>query len=131
MTEDRQRVVVTGPAAPDTVRVFRAVAGSLAMRAGATVEGIDEFRIAVDEAATLLTHAGSPATIAMAVTPGTDGTISVGITTDAPLVSWPGERDRSWSWRVISHLATDARMGTDDTGCPEVTFVMRLGGPNR
>jgi hypothetical protein len=67
----------------------------------------------------------------MAVTPGTDGTVFVGITTDAALASWPGERERSWSWRVISHLATDARMGVDGAGCPEVTFVMRPGGPSR
>lgn len=130
MTSDAQRVVVTGPAAPDTVRVFRAVAGSLAMRAGATVEGIDEFRIAVDEAATLLTHVGSPAALIMAMDPSPDGTIGVTIHTDGPLPSWPGERESSWSWRVISHLASEVRMRTDDDGCPEVRFVMRPSGTN-
>jgi hypothetical protein len=128
MTLDSREVVVTGPAAPDTVRVFRAVAGSLAMRAGATVEGIDEFRIAVDEAATLLTHAGNPAALVMAVAPSPEGAIGVAIHTDGPLAGWPGDREGSWSWRVISHLTSQAGMGTDEDGCPEIRFVMRPSG---
>lgn len=125
MTEHLARITVSGPATPDTVGVFRAVAGSLAMRAGATVEGIDEFRIAVDEAATLLTHAGSPATLVMEIEPAADTTVGVTLRTDVPVDPWPGDRERSWSWRVITHVAMNARLSTDDAGCPKTTFLMR------
>lgn len=128
MTEHPERVTVSGPATPDTVRVFRAVAGSLAMRTGATVEGIDEFRIAVDEAATLLAHAGSPATLEMRVDPAPNGAVGVTMRTDEPMASWPGDREGSWSWRVITHVARGARLGTTGRGCPEVSFVMRPTG---
>ena len=130
MTEHSAPVTVSGPAAPDTVRVFRAVAGSLAMRAGATVESIDEFRIAVDEAATLLSHAGSPATLSMVVEPAPDGAVAVALRTDVPLDPWPGDLERSWSWRVLTHVAIRARLGTDASGRPEVKFSMRPSGPD-
>jgi hypothetical protein len=128
MTEHPEGVTVSGPATPDTVRVFRAVAGSLAMRAGATVEGIDEFRIAVDEAATLLAHAGTPVTLEMKVEPAPGGAVGVTLNADEPIASWPGDREGSWSWRVITHVATGARLGTTDRGCPQVSFVMRPSG---
>lgn len=128
MTEHPDRITLSGPATPDTVRVFRAVAGSLAMRAGATIEGIDEFRIAVDEAATLLAHSGNPVTLEMRVEPVPGGAIGVAMSTDEPMASWPGDREGSWSWRVITHVASGARLRTTPGGCPEVSFVMRPSG---
>lgn len=122
MTESVERIVVSGPASPGTVRVFRAVAASLASRLGMTIEQIDEYKVVVDEAATILLRAGTPDRLEFRVEP-VDRTLRSVVASDAVVADWPGDRSRGWSWRVIVQLAESATCRTGETG-PEVEFVV-------
>lgn len=125
MTGSPNTVTVTGPAVPDTVRLLRAVAASLAMRAGATVDAIEGCKLVVDEAATLLLAAGDPRILRVDLDPSPDGTLRVAIASDARVEPWPGGRSGSWAWRVITHLSVGAGFETGSDGSPRITFLLR------
>lgn len=128
MTESDERIVVCGPASPGTVRVFRAVAASVASRLGMTIEQIDEFKVVVDEAATMLLRAGTPARLELRMDPGGRSVRSV-IASDATVDGWPGDRSRGWSWRVIEQLTTAASCRPGVRG-PEIDFVVEGAPPS-
>jgi hypothetical protein len=128
MTESDERIVVSGPASPGTVRVFRAVAASVASRQGMTIEQIDEFKVVVDEAATMLLRSGVPSRLELRVAPAGSSLRCV-IVSDAAVEGWPGERSRGWSWRVIEQLAATAACVAGATG-PEIEFAIEGAGPS-
>lgn len=122
MTDNVERIVVSGPASPGTVRVFRAVAASVASRVGMTIEQIDECKVVVDEAATMLLRAGEPTRLEFRVEPD-GGVLRSVVASDASLEDWPGARTRGWSWRVIEQLAGSAACRLGDAG-PEIEFAV-------
>jgi serine/threonine-protein kinase RsbW len=122
MTHVPASLVVSGPAEPETLCVFRAVASSVASRADMTLESIDELKIVVDEAATMLLRAGAPQRLDLILEPN-GGTIRTTLTSDGAVRDWPGDRTTGWSWRVIRQLAREAACRAGERG-PEVTFVM-------
>jgi serine/threonine-protein kinase RsbW len=116
-------LVISGPAAAETVRILRTVSAAAGARAGLPVEQIDELRIAVDEAATLVLRAGPAEVIELRLELGVDR-LRARISTDRDGAGWPEDRASSWPWRVITKLAVEAELVADG-GHPEVRFVMR------
>jgi anti-sigma regulatory factor (Ser/Thr protein kinase) len=119
---DTGAIVVSGPASPETVRVFRAVAASIAARAGMPIDAVDECKIVVDEAATMLLRAGRPTTLSLSLE-RSDARVRATVESDGDPTDWPGDRIRDWPWRVIEGLASSARCAMGETG-PSVVFEM-------
>jgi len=119
-------IVISGPATPETLRVLRGVAASVGARADQPFDHVEELRIAVDEAATMLLAAGVADTITLTIDPSDPGRLYVRVRSDGAVAGWPGDRARSWGWRVIAELAGDAAMTSDDGGRPEVSFTWVL-----
>ena len=115
-------IVVSGPASPHTVRVFRAVAASVASRAGMAIDAVDECKILVDEAATMVLRSGPARSVSLRLEPS-EGTVRAVVESDADPTGWPGERMRGWPWRVIGQLASSARCEVGEAG-PAVVFEM-------
>jgi len=126
MITSSEPIVVAGPAKPETVALLRSVAASVAARRGMDVVAIEEFRIAVDEAATLLLLGGKAARLEMSLlsTPG-EG-IQVRVHTDVDGSAFQVDRASSWPWRVIRQLTRGAELTVDDAGA-QVAFVVRQG----
>lgn len=122
----RSLIVVSGPAHAETLGVLRAVAASVAALFDLPYDRIDELRMAVDEAATLVLQAGPAAALTLALDVANPSAIGVRIHSDGPVSAWPGDRSRSWPWRVIDELGSEATMTVTDDGCPEVSFSWQL-----
>lgn len=102
------RVTITAPAEPSSLQVLRAIAGSVATRLNLSIEIVEEIRMAVDEAATLLLRLGG-SEISLEVDPAGPDFAAV-MWVDASVETWPGdELEGSWPWRVIAGLCDDAR----------------------
>jgi hypothetical protein len=126
MIAGTDQVVVSGPAVPETVGVLRAVAASVGARQGMDVATIDEFRITVDEAASLLLRSPGASRLEMSVGARRPLGLEVAVCSDSPDPTLLVGRERSWPWRVISQLATDATLDVGDANTT-VNFVVGLG----
>jgi hypothetical protein len=120
MTNTPGPIVVSGPASPETVRVFRAVAASIAARAGLAIDAVDECKMLVDEATTMVLRAGRPRTLSLTIEPS-DAKVQAVVESDGSPQDWPGDRTSGWPWRVIGQLASSARCEIGRTG-PAVAF---------
>jgi hypothetical protein len=123
MTDPGQPIIVTGPARAETVGVLRAIAATVAARSNMDVAAIEEFRIAVDEAATLLLLAGTGSRLEMSLYPIEAG-VDVRVHIDRP--GSPIDTTTSWPWRVISRLTRGAELTSDERGA-QVTFAVGGG----
>jgi hypothetical protein len=102
------RVTLTAPAEPSSLQVVRAIAGSVAARLNLSIEVVEEIRMAVDEAATLLLRLGG-SEITLEVDPAGPDFVAV-LWVDAGVETWPdNDLEGSWPWRVIAGLCDDAR----------------------
>jgi hypothetical protein len=122
MTASRSTIVVAGPAEAETVRVFRAVGASIASRLGMTLEAIDEYKIVVDEATTMLLKSPGASRLELSIE-SSGGEILTTLTSDGSADGWPDERTSAWSWHVIRQLARDPAYVTGN-GHPRVSFAM-------
>jgi hypothetical protein len=126
MITSDEPIVVTGPAKAETVALLRAVATSVAARRDMDVVAIEEFRIAVDEAATLLLLGGGATRLEMSLLPKEAAGVEVRVHTDRDGSSFHIDRATSWPWRVIRQLTHDAEVAIDDAGA-QVVFVFGEG----
>jgi serine/threonine-protein kinase RsbW len=120
--------MVSVPARPDYIHVLRAVASSAASRLDLPFDAVEETRMAVDEASTLLLQLRTPASrFRLSIETGDEG-LRVGIATDAVVDDWPppGVED-AWPWRVISGLSDDSRFEMSARG-PGISFLKRRHG---
>lgn len=127
MTAPANEIEVSGPAYAETVGLLRAVAATLAARLGMDVAEIEELRIVVDEASTLLLTAGSAQRIWMSISMPDDDRLAIRVRTDARIDTLAVDDRTSWPWRVIRQLTTDAQAGVDGDG-PSVSFLVQRGG---
>jgi anti-sigma regulatory factor (Ser/Thr protein kinase) len=109
------------PAHPESLRILRAVASSVAARLDLRLDAIEELRIAVDEAATiLLRSAPGPGDLHLRLEP--DGAvlrIDVSLAHAAP--SWPpDDLTKGWAWIVIAGLMDQPELA--NPGVPTVRF---------
>jgi serine/threonine-protein kinase RsbW len=113
------------PADPTSISIVRAVVASVASRLALTYEAVDDLRIAVAEAATmLLTRDERADRLHVELFPGEDDLrlmVWVEGAAGVELQASPGD---SLAWRVIEGLADEAAE-TDVDGCPAVELRMR------
>lgn len=126
MISSDEPIVVTGPARAETVALLRAIAASVAARRDMDVVAIEEFRIAVDEAATLLLLGGEASRLEMSILPTSGPDIEVRVRTDIGGDAFQIDRATSWPWRVIRQLTRGAELSIDDKGA-QVAFSIGEG----
>ncbi|MDP9329927.1 MAG: ATP-binding protein [Actinomycetota bacterium] len=127
MTDQDAIVRVSVPARADFVHVLRAVISSVASRIDMTFDVIEEVRIAVDEASTILLGVTQgDATLELTIEVALDD-LTVTLTAPGDHVGWPAEGVRSsWPWRVMTGLCDDVELETSDRGA-SIRFVKRRG----
>jgi serine/threonine-protein kinase RsbW len=127
VTDQNATVRVSVPARADFVHVLRAVISSVASRIDMTFDVIEEVRIAVDEASTiLLVVSDSDATLELAIEAAPDD-LTVTLTASGDHAGWSGEGVRSsWPWRVMTGLCDDVHLEGSDRGA-SIRFVKRRG----
>ena len=99
-------LTVSVPARGEFVHVLRAVTASVAARMRIPYDGIEDLRLAVDEACAWLlrTDFGSPTTMSLRLLPAEDRLEAV-VSIDAAGGSWPPEAvERTLSWQILSAL---------------------------
>lgn len=102
------------------LEMLRGVVGRAARVAGFSYAGIEDFTLAVDEAAVLLLEA-RPATLRLelrGVEPGTSG-IEALVSVEGPSMAWPpaGFEEGDSRWQVLSALSDTVRfLEPPDTG---------------
>jgi hypothetical protein len=102
------RITLTAPAEPGSLQVLRAIAGSIASRLDLSIEVVEEIRIAVDEAGTLLLKLGGDELCLEVDAHGPD--FAAVLSVDADTEAWPDAVvEDSWPWRVIAGLCDEAR----------------------
>lgn len=93
------------PATEPTLSVLRSMAADTARRAGFGIGGVDDARLAVNEAASLLLDGGAGGTIECTMTCDS-ASLSVELTADPGPISWPPtDWDGSLEQVVIRALA--------------------------
>jgi hypothetical protein len=92
------------------------------------VVAIEEFRIAVDEAASLLLLGGRASRLEMSLSPRTGSGFEVLVRTDGDGSMFHIDRASSWPWRVVRTLTRDAELSLDAERA-QVAFVIGGEGP--
>ncbi|HYH28641.1 MAG TPA: ATP-binding protein [Actinomycetota bacterium] len=108
-------VSVAVPARPDFVSVLRSVTAGVAARLDYSFDGIDDLRIAVDEAcAQLLAAAPHAGELRLRLTPD-EGGLEVVASISADGVQWPPPNvEASLAWQILAALADETAFETVD-----------------
>jgi serine/threonine-protein kinase RsbW len=116
-------ITVSVPAQTGSLGVLRAVVASVAARLDFPVEDIEDLRLAVDEACGhLLGVRPRPTSIHLRLTLS-GRRLDVLAWADSPVVDWPpADASGSITWQVLSALADDAAMVTEE-GSPAIRFA--------
>lgn len=121
-------VRLTFPADRHHVVLARSLAAHLGARLGLTVEGIDDFRLAVDEACCLFLTGGQPAgqvggrTLTCEFAESAD---AVTVTVSAPVAGdFAGQQVDAFGWSLLESLV-DGLWWRTDAGRAEVCLLMR------
>jgi serine/threonine-protein kinase RsbW len=120
------------PARAEAVHLLRSVAASVGARMSMTLDDVEEIRIAVDEAATLLLTRSdrSEGSLELELT-CTDTALSAAISLRPPGRELSeAELRASWPWRVISAI-TDEVSTERSREATTVTFVKKAPGSSR
>jgi serine/threonine-protein kinase RsbW len=112
------------PATPDSIQVLRNVAAGVAARMDMPIDQIEELRLAVTEAASLLLAEVEATTLHMTVGRDDDA-LDVTLSTDGAPESWPSDRAlSSWPWLVVKGLSDEVRAHRTDER-PSIGFTKR------
>jgi serine/threonine-protein kinase RsbW len=119
-------VSVEVPAIPWFVQVLRNIAAGVAARLDMPIDQIEEVRLAVTEAASLLLDEVDATSIRMTI--GRDaGALDVRLSADGHADPWPSDRAlASWPWLVVQGLTDEIRAERHDGEGPSIRFVKRL-----
>ena len=113
------------PATPEFVQVLRNVAAGVAARLDMAIDQIEEVRLAVTEAASLLLDEADATSLRLTIRRDPD-TLDVRISSDASAEEWPSDRTvTSWPWMVVKGLSDDVKLDRDDDGSPSIVFQKR------
>lgn len=106
--------------------MLRSVTAGVAARLDYSIDGIDDLRLAVDEAcAQLLAAAPSSSELRLRLSPGEDG-LEVLVSADASGATWPPpDVEASLPWQILTALA-DATEFSQVDGRPALRLVKRL-----
>jgi serine/threonine-protein kinase RsbW len=119
-------VSVEVPAVPGFVQVLRNIAAGVAARLDMPIDQIEEVRLAVTEAASLLLDEVDATSIRMTI--GRDaGALDVRLSADGYADPWPSDRAlASWPWLVVKGLTDEIRAERQDGDGPSIRFIKRL-----
>jgi serine/threonine-protein kinase RsbW len=116
-------VSVDVPATPAFVQVLRNVVAGVAARLDMPIDQIEDIRLAVTEAASLLLGEGDPTSLRMTIGRDTD-TLDVTLTSDGRADPWPTDRVMaSWPWLVVKGLTDEIRAEPGDGARPSIGFT--------
>jgi serine/threonine-protein kinase RsbW len=124
-------ITVSVPSEAASVQVLRAVTASVAARLRMPYDGIEDLRLAVDEAcAWLLSPRQEATSMTLQLRPMADRLEAV-ISIDAAGRIWPpSDPEQSLSWKVLSALVDTLSLGTDASG-PSIRLSKRTLEPSR
>jgi serine/threonine-protein kinase RsbW len=124
-------ITVSVPPESGSVQVLRAVAASVAARMNMPFDGIEDLRLAVDEAcAWLLGLAGGATSMTLRLRPMDDRLEAV-VSIDAAGRAWPPpDLEKSLSWKVLSALVDTVSLDTEAFG-PSIRLTKRTLEPSR
>lgn len=115
MTDAARTVSLVVPAEAEYVAVLRAAAAVIATRLDFSLDEIDDLRILVDEAASLLIVAGAERTLHCAID-STDDAVALRISADLPAGAAPAADGFAWSIvRALAHDVSSSASGTEHT----------------
>ena len=125
MTDLPTAVFVEVPATPRSVQVLRNVVAGVAARLDMPIDQIEEVRLAVTEAASLLLDEVEAAVLRMTI--GSDAeALEVTLSSDGEAEPWPSERAlASWPWLVVKGLTDEIRAERLDGDGPSIRFTKR------
>ena len=116
-------VSVDVPATPVFVQVLRNVVAGVAARLDMPIDQIEDLRLAVTEAASLLLGEGDPTSLRMTIGRG-DDMLDVTLTSDGRADPWPTERvSSSWPWLVVKGLTDEIRADRAEGAGPSISFT--------
>jgi serine/threonine-protein kinase RsbW len=111
------------PASPAFVQVLRNVVAGVAARLDMPIDQIEDIRLAVTEAASILLGEGDPTTLRMTIGRD-DESLDVTLTSDGRVDPWPSERVMaSWPWLVVKGLTDQLRADQGDGAGLSIGFT--------
>ena len=124
-------ITVSVPPESGSVQVLRAVTASVAARMNMPFDGIEDLRLAVDEAcAWLLGLAREATSMTLRLRPMDDRLEAV-VSIDAAGPAWPPpDLEQSLSWKVLSALVDTVSLDAEASG-PSIRLIKRTLEPSR
>jgi serine/threonine-protein kinase RsbW len=114
------------PATPEFVQVLRNIAAGVAARLDMPIDQIEEVRLAVTEAASLLLDEVDAAFLRISIGRDADA-MDVRLSTDGHVDPWPSDRAlASWPWLVVKGLTDEIEAERLDGDGPSIRFTKRL-----
>jgi hypothetical protein len=110
-------VEISVPASGNFIELLRGTAGRVARIAGMTYNGIEDFSLAVDEAAVLLLES-QPTAMTMSISLGQGTGLVVRLATISPRREWPpDDLESDTRWRIIGAMCEEMwLLDGDNTG---------------
>ena len=122
MTNLPTAVSVDVPATAVFIQVLRNVVAGVAARLDLPIDEIEDIRLAVTEAASLLLEEGDATSLQMSI--GRDGdTMEVTLTSDGRSDPWPTDRVTAWPWLVMKGLTDEVRADRAEGAGPSIGFT--------
>jgi serine/threonine-protein kinase RsbW len=116
-------VSVDVPATPEFVQVLRTVAAGVAARLDMPIDQIEDVRLAVAEAASLLLQETQATSLRMTIGRDSD-TLDVTLMSDGRADTWPTDRvTASWPWLVVKGLTDEIRADHGEGAGPSISFT--------
>jgi serine/threonine-protein kinase RsbW len=131
MVPEESVIRVEVPADPHVLHLLRSVTASIGARMSMSLDDVEELRIAVDEAATLLLDRahGTGGALELALT-CTDRSLSASVSLDPPPQADEEDALASWPWRVIAAVTDDASIERS-VDRMTITFTKSAPGSDR
>lgn len=123
MTDAPQRVAIEIPALAEHIAVLRAASSVIASRLNFSLDEIDDLRILIDEAASVLLSAGAQGVVRCEIT-AAESAIDFELFASLPKTKEP--HGEGFAWSILQALATDVSMS--QRGDQHVISVTRVGG---
>ena len=131
MTDLPTAVFAEVPATPEFVQVLRNIAAGVAARLDMPIDQIEEVRLAVTEAASLLLDEVEAASLRISIGRNT-GALDVTLSSDGRADPWPSDRAlSSWPWLVVKGLSDEITAERHDGDGPSIRFIKRLERADR
>ena len=117
-------IKISVPAKPEHIAVFRAAVGVVATRLEFSLDDIDDLRILVDEAASVLLSSGARESLTCEIVTVED---SVHFTLRAQLPDGQQPHGEGFAWNILNALAHE--VNTEQVAGEHLISVIRHRGP--